>query len=320
MHYRKVGSHGIRLSELTLGTWLTFTGGISEGVAIQCVHRAFDLGITSFDTANLYGSGEAERVLGKAIQGINRHDTVLTTKVFFPMGTGPNNKGLSRKHIFEQCNASLTRLGTDYIDFYLCHRPDPEVPLEETLRAMDDLVTQGKVLYYGVSQWPEPLLRDAVKYIAVTQGHPLAVNQVKYNLLQSTAEEVFAVCQQLGIGITAYSPLAQGVLTGKYLKSVPPRSRAVNALMNAFLGDLLSVENAQKVAAVTNIAGIGGVSPVQLALAWVLRRPWVCSAIIGASSPDQIEQNVREWARGCPDDILLLASQACAEGGTDVIA
>lgn len=321
MRYRRVGPHGIKVSELTLGTWLTFSGGVADDVARACIHKAFELGINSFDTANLYGHGMAERVLAKCLTGLRRDSVVLTTKVYFPMGDGPNDRGLSRKHIFEQCHASLKRLKTDYVDFYLCHRPDRDVPIEETLRALDDLVVQGKVLYYGVSQWPRPLLKDSAQHVSHLHAHPLAVNQVKYNLLQPESEkQVFETCEQSGIGITTYSPLAQGVLTGKYLKSIPPVSRAASPRMNSFFGDLLSPYNVHKVSKLMNIANLAGMSLTRLALQWVLRNAAVSSAIIGATSADQVQENVRALEQGCPPEVLRLATEVCYEGSTDVIA
>src|SRR5215210_5139909 len=177
MNYRHLGASGLRVSEIALGSWLTYGGTVEDDSAVACIHRAFELGVNFFDTANVYRRGEAEQVVGRALRGIERDDYVLATKVYFPMGEGPNDSGLSRKHVMEQCERSLRRLGVDYVDLYQCHRPDPDTPVEETLRALDDLVTQGKVLYVGVSEWSAAQLQEARRIQAALNLDPIASNQ-----------------------------------------------------------------------------------------------------------------------------------------------
>src|SRR3954469_8242153 len=217
MNYRHLGASGLRVSEIALGSWLTYGGTVEDDSAVACIHRAFEQGVNFFDTANVYRRGEAEKVVGRARAGIDRDDYVLATKVYFPMGEGPNDRGLSRKHIMEQCNASLRRLGTDYIDLYQCHRYDTETPLEETLRALDDLVSQGKVLYVGVSEWSATQISDAVYMAREYNLDRIVSNQPIYNMLTRYIErDVIPLCEREGIGQVVFSPLAQGILTGKY--------------------------------------------------------------------------------------------------------
>lgn len=294
MEYRRLGRAGVRVSEISLGSWLTYGGSVEQDQAIACNRRAYELGINFFDTANVYRRGAAEEVVGEALRPFRRDSYVLATKVFFPMGEGPTDRGLSRKHIFEQCHASLRRLGTDYIDLYQCHRYDPETPLEETLRALDDLVTQGKVLYVGVSQWSAVQIDDAVHTARALHLDPIVSNQPYYNMLGRDLEkDVLPLCAREGIGQVVYSPLAQGVLTGKYKPGAPPPpdSRAADPNSNMFMGESLKEESLNKVEALKGVAEQAGLTLPQLALAWVLRRPEVSSAIVGASRPEQVDQN-----------------------------
>jgi len=238
MEYRHLGKHGIRVSEVCLGSWLTYGGATEESLARECIERAYDLGINFFDTANVYAKGQAEKVVGKVLSQYPRESYVLATKVYFPMGSGPNDSGLSRKHIIEQCNASLKRLGLDYIDLYQAHRYDPNVPLAETLMAFDYLVQQGKILYYGVSQWSAGQLAHAADLTRLAALAPIASNQPRYNLLdRSIEQEILPLCRREGIGIINYSPLAQGLLTGKYKpgEPLPEGSRASDSRQNTFL-------------------------------------------------------------------------------------
>ena len=223
MRYRKVGVWGLRVSEIGLGSWLTYGGSVEDKAAIDCIHRAFELGVNFFDTANVYRRGAAEEVTGRALKDFRRDDYVLATKVYFPMGDGPNDRGLSRKHIMEQCHASLRRLGVDYVDLYQCHRPDESTPLEETLRALDDIVSQGKALYVGVSMWSAELLDEARRLQQKLNLDPIVSNQPEYSMLHRDIEEhVLPVSKQLGIGQVVYSPIAQGVLAGKYRPGEKP--------------------------------------------------------------------------------------------------
>src|SRR5918996_791356 len=230
MRYRQLGKYGVRISEIGLGSWLTYGGSVEDRAAIDCIHRAFELGVNFFDTANVYRRGAAEEVTGRALKDFRRDDYVLATKVYFPMGEGPNDRGLSRKHIMEQCHASLRRLGVDYVDLYQCHRPDPDAPLEETLRALDDLVTQGRVLYVGVSQWSAELLDEARRIQEKLNLDPIVSNQPEYSLLARDIEDdVLPTSRQLGIGQVVWSPIAQRVLAGKYNRGERSRARRGDA-------------------------------------------------------------------------------------------
>ena len=312
MNYRQLGASGLRVSEISLGSWLTYGGTVEDRAATECIHRAFELGVNFFDTANVYRRGEAERLVGRALREIDRDDYVLATKVYFPMGEGPNDRGLSRKHIMEQCERSLSRLGVDYVDLYQCHRSDPDTPLEETLRALDDLVRQGKVLYVGVSEWPAELLDEARRIQAERGYHPLVSNQPQYSMLYRSIEaDVVPLSERLGIGQIVWSPIAQGVLTGKYQPGdePPEGSRATGpdaAFMRAFMRDdvLGAVQRLRPVA-----DGLG-ITMAQLAIAWVLRLQNVSSAIVGASRPDQVDENVAASGVELGDDVLSAIDDA----------
>lgn len=294
MKYRRLGGTGLKVSEISLGSWLTYGGYVDSEQATKTIHRAYDLGINFFDTANIYIRGEAEKVVGQAIKSFSRESYVLATKVFWPMGEGPNDRGLSRKHIIEQANASLKRLDVDYVDLYYCHRYDPETPLEETLRALDDLVRQGKVLYVGVSEWTAEQISEAIHLADKKLLDRIVVNQPQYSMLYRKIEnEVIPVSKKHGVGQVVWSPLAQGVLTGKYKKGakLPEGSRATteNQTIDGFLTDT----NLEKVEQLTKVANELNLSTAQLAIAWILREPNVSSALVGASRPEQIEENVK---------------------------
>ncbi|GAF66077.1 aldo/keto reductase [Bacillus sp. TS-2] len=296
MKYRRVGNSGIKVSEIGLGSWLTYGTASEQAAADACISKAFDCGINFFDTANAYNRGAGEEAIGAALKPYSRSSYVLSTKVFFPMGDGPNDRGLSRKHIIEQCEASLKRLRMDYIDIYFCHRYDDQSPTEETLRALDDLITQGKILYAGVSEWSATQITEAAGISKRLNLNPLISNQPIYNMFERYIEnEVLKVSEEEGLGQIVFSPLAQGILTGKYKPGVqiPKNSRAandsVNGVINSYFQDyvLKCVQNLEKVAQQL------GISLAQLSLAWVLRHPGVSSALIGASRPEQIEENVK---------------------------
>ncbi len=295
MNYRNLGRSGVKVSEVALGSWLTYGGATENEVATQCIERAYDLGINFFDTANVYARGEAEKVVGAALKQYPRDSFVLATKVYFPMGDGPNDRGLSRKHIMEQAHLSLQRLGTDYIDLYQCHRYDDSVPLDETLRALEDLVRQGKVLYVGVSQWSAKNISDALEYQTAHDFDRFVSNQPYYNALGRDLEkEVMPLCEKEGIGQVVYSPLAQGVLTGKYQpnQAPPADSRAADPKQNQFLPpEKLDHAQLERVQNLKPLAEKLGLSMAQLALAWCLRKPNVSSVIIGASRPSQVDDN-----------------------------
>ncbi|SEC43933.1 aldo/keto reductase family protein [Paenibacillus sp. GP183] len=296
MKYRNLGRSGLKVSEIALGSWLTYGTAVEKQTAIDCIKFAFENGINFFDTANAYNLGASEIVVGEALKDFSRESYVIATKVYFPMGKGPNDKGLSRKHILEQCEASLKRLGVEYIDLYQCHRFDPEVPLEETLRALNDLITQGKVLYAGVSEWSAAQITDAVHIGRDLNLRPLISNQPIYNMLVRYIEkEVLPTCEKEGLGQIVFSPLAQGILSGKYKagQAVPVDSRAANSDINRWISSYLKDDVLQCVGKLESVAANIGLTLSQLAIAWVLRQPGVSSAIVGASRLSQLEENVR---------------------------
>lgn len=296
MEYRRLGNSGLKVSQLGLGSWLTYGGMVEDQTAEACIDKAYELGINFFDTANIYRRGGAEVVVGRALSKYPRESFVLATKAYWPMAEGPNDRGLSRKHIFEQVHASLKRLNVDYIDLWQCHRYDTETPLEETLRAIDDLITQGKILYAGVSEWTAVQISDALHIADVKNLDRIISNQPQYSMLERYIEkDILPLCEREGVGQVVWSPLAQGVLTGKYKKGqpIPENSRANDPLAINMMKNFLSDENLDKVAQLEKVADEKGCTLPALALAWVLRQPNVASAIIGASNPKQIKENVK---------------------------
>jgi aryl-alcohol dehydrogenase-like predicted oxidoreductase len=308
MQYRHLGSSGIKVSAISLGSWLTFGHKTEERVAVKCVRRAFELGINLFDTANVYAEGRAEEVLGKALAPLPRHECVLATKAYFPIGPGPNDRGLSRKHIFEQVHLSLRRLRTDYVDLFHCHRYDTETPLDETLRAIDDLITQGKVLYGGVSMWSAENIADAVRLGRELRLRRLVSNQPQYHILRREIETngVLEICAREGLGLLVYSPLARGVLTGKYtsIDDVPPDSRAADERGRQFMGPWFSEEGLEKVGQLKVIAEEAGLTLLELAIAWCLRRREVSSAITGATKVEHVEGNAAAVEVELSDEVV----------------
>jgi aryl-alcohol dehydrogenase-like predicted oxidoreductase len=296
VNYRRLGRSGVKVSEISLGSWLTYGGSVAEERAQACIHKAYELGINFFDTANVYMRGAAEEIVGRALNGFERDSYFLATKVYFPMGEGPNDRGLSRKHITEQCHASLKRLGVDYVDLYQCHRYDEDTPLEETLRALDDLVRQGKVLYVGVSEWRADQIADALRLAKEMNPDRIVSNQPRYNMIQRHIEaEIIPLCEREGVGQVVFSPLAQGVLTGKYLPGEVPKegTRAADSESNRFMQELMNKEVLSAVNKLPSVASDAGLSMSQLALVWILGHENVSSAIIGASRPEQVEDNVK---------------------------
>jgi aryl-alcohol dehydrogenase-like predicted oxidoreductase len=296
MEYRRLGGSGVKVSEISLGSWLTYGGSVAEEQARACINRAYELGINFFDTANVYMRGVAEEIVGRALKGFERDSYFLATKVYFPMGEGPNDSGLSRKHITEQCHASLKRLGVDYVDLYQCHRYDEDTPLEETLRTLDDLVRQGKVLYVGVSEWTAEQIADALRLAKEMNLDRIVSNQPRYNMIQRQIEaEIIPLCEREGVGQVVFSPLAQGVLTGKYRPGEAPErgTRAADPESSLFMRRLMNEEDLSAVDQLRSVASDAGLSLSQLALAWILRHDNVSSAIIGASRPEQVEDNAQ---------------------------
>ncbi|RKL67063.1 aldo/keto reductase [Salipaludibacillus neizhouensis] len=307
MKYRRIGNSGVKISEIGLGSWLTYGTAAEQKAADACIRTAFENGINFIDTANAYNRGAGEEAIGAALKGYDRSSYVLSTKVFFPMGDGPNDRGLSRKHIIEQCDASLKRLGVDYLDIYFCHRFDDETPLEETLRALDDLTSQGKILYSAVSEWTGAQITEASEISNRLHLRPLISNQPIYNMFERYIEkEVLQVSEKNGLGQIVFSPLAQGILTGKYKPGMelPKDSRAANDTVNGVIKSYLQENVLLAVQELQGLANELGISLSQLSLAWILRQPGVSSAIIGASKPDQIVENVKAVEVNLSSDVL----------------
>jgi aryl-alcohol dehydrogenase-like predicted oxidoreductase len=306
MEYRPLGRSGLIVSEIAYGNWITHGSQIAEDAAIACVRTALDSGITTFDTADVYAGTRAESVLGRALAGERREGVEICTKLYWPTGPGRNDRGLSRKHVLEGINGSLRRLGTDYVDLYQAHRYDHSTRLEETMQAFADVVRSGKALYIGVSEWRAEEIR-AASALADQLGVPLISNQPQYSMLWRVIEaEVIPACDELGLGQIVWSPAAQGVLTGKYLPGQPPPtgSRATDARGAAFLSGWMSSGVLAAVQNLRPIAEPAGLTLAQLAIAWVLQNPSVSAAIIGASRPEQVTENVR--ASGVKLDAELL--------------
>lgn len=297
MKYRQLGKYGIKLSEIGFGTWLTVGHGIDHASSKKCITASLDNGINFYDSSDAYGRGEAEKALGKILFDeleLRRDDLVIATKCYWPMSDNVNDRGLSRKHIYEAVHRALKRLKTDYIDLFQCHRYDETTPLEETCRAYNDLIQMGKILYWGVSEWSSQNIEDAVWICEKYNLHKPVSNQPQYNILHPDIETngVIAVSEKYGLGQVVWSPLAQGVLTGKYSGgNIPDDSRAANEKMNAFLKDRLTPDLLGKVDRLKAIADEIGISLAQLSLAWCLRTKNVTSAIIGASKKKQIAEN-----------------------------
>ena len=302
MRTRRLGSSDLHVSEISLGSWLTYSGGIANEQAEACVARAFELGLNFIDTANIYGRGAAESFLGEVLAGRPRDSYVLTTKLYHPMSD--RDYGLSREQVLKQIDASLARLRTDYVDLYQCHRFDDETPLEETMAALDEVVQAGKARYLGVSEWTAPQIEAA---LALPGGRHLVSSQPQYSLLYRVPEqEVIPLCAGRGISQIVWSPLAQGVLTGKYRPGEPPPAgtRATSESMGGFIHRWLGQDVLEAVQRLRPIADELGLTLPQLALAWVLREPNVASAIVGATRPEQVETNAAASGVELDDAVL----------------
>lgn len=294
MRTRLLGRTGLEVSVVSLGSWLTFGGSVEAEASIACIRRAFELGVTLFDTANVYERGGAEEVLGRALAPLPRGDVVVATKVFGEMGPGPQDRGLGERHVRAQCEASLRRLGVDMIDLYQCHRYDPETPLDVTCRVMDELVRAGKIRHWGVSEWTPAQMGEAAELCDREGWAPPATDQPRYSMLQREVErEVLPACAELRLGVLVFSPLAQGVLTGKYrsVGDLPQGSRATTNKGAGFVARFLNEPTLERVAELRAVADGIGLPLSRVAIAWTLRRPEVTTAIVGATSLTQIEEN-----------------------------
>ena len=322
MDYRRLGASGMKVSVVGLGSWLTMGGYVDEETAAETVRVAFERGVNFFDTADVYRLGQAEMVLGRALADIPRKDYVLASKCFFPTGDGPNDRGLSRKHVFESLHASLARLRTDYLDLYQCHRYDDETPLDETVAAMSDAIRQGKIHYWGVSMWEAAQIEHACELADSLGGYRPVSNQPVYNMLDRRIEEgVIEASERCGLSQVVYSPLGQGALTGKYSGGRRPTStRGADAKNNVFMDRYLRPEALDAIDRIAALAEEIDTTPARFALAWCLRHRNVASAIVGARNVRQVEENVAAADVEIPAEILakveaILAAVPAGENG-----
>ena len=293
MHYRRLGKAGIKVSEISLGSWITFGDQVQEEIAIEMVRAAYEKGINFFDCADVYASGRAETVLGKALKGLARETLVVSSKVFWPTFDGVNGKGLSRKHILESIDASLQRLQLDYLDLYFCHRYDPDTTIEEVVQTMDMLVRSGRIMYWGTSEWKAVHIVQAMEYANHMGLIGPVMEQPQYNLLHriNVEENLEPLTRQYGLGLTTFSPLKNGILTGKYNNGIPEGSRAKMENMG-WMRDQITPETIDRVREFSKIAQAMNATPAQLAIAWVLHRKEVSSVITGASKVEQLDDNL----------------------------
>ena len=320
MQFRHLGRSGLKVSAISYGNWITHGSQVEDDAAVACVHAALDAGITTFDTADVYAGTRAEAVLGRALAEQRRESLEIFTKVYWPTGPGPNDTGLSRKHIMESCHGSLRRLGTDYVDLYQAHRYDHDTPLEETMTAFADLVRQGKVLYIGVSEWSAQQIRDGAA-LAAELKVPFVSNQPQYSLLWRVIEDqVVPASEEVGVSQIVWSPMAQGVLTGKYLpgQPVPEGSRATDDKGGAdFVQRFLRDDVLELVQQVVPLADEAGITMAQLAVAWVLRNQNVASAIVGASRPEQLADTAAAVDITLDDDLVARVEEILAPAVVD---
>ncbi len=317
MHYRRLGHSGLKVSEISLGAWVTFGAQIDEQIAIDLLHAAYEQGVNFFDNADVYANGQAELVMGRAIKDLPRSALVISSKVFWPTMPGPNGRGLSRKHIRESVDASLKRLDVEYLDLYFCHRYDPDTPVEEVVRAMDDLIHQGKILYWGTSEWEAAQVAAAIGAARQYGLNPPTVEQPQYNLFHRSRVEtgLAPICREFGLGLVTWSPLYSGILSGKYNEIIPEGSRATLPSM-AWVRDRITPELLQKVRRLTALAQELGLTTAQLAIAWILRRKDVSSVITGATRLEQLDENLAaaEAEESLTDDVLERIEQIVGGG------
>jgi len=307
MHYRRLGRSGLKVSEISLGAWITFGGQLGEKDAVELIHAAYDQGINFFDNADMYAAGQAEELMGRAIRDLPREALVISSKVFWPTMPGPNGRGLSRKHVTESVNASLRRLGVDYLDLYFCHRFDPDTPVEEVVWTMNNLITQGKILYWGTSEWEAAQIVQAVGVARQMNLIGPSMEQPQYNLFhrRRVELELAPVAREFGIGLTTFSPLFYGILSGKYNEGIPEGSRASLPDM-AWIRDRITPERIAVTRELTRLAGELEMTTAQLALTWILRRKEVSSVITGATRLEQLDENLAatEYVDRLTDDVL----------------
>jgi voltage-dependent potassium channel beta subunit len=302
MNYRRLGKTGIKISEISLGSWLTYGKSIDEKEARRIIFHAIDSGINFIDSSDIYAKGKAEDVVGQCVADLKRSDLVISSKTFWPMSDNINDRGLSRKHIFESIHKSLKRLRTDYLDIYFCHRFDPDTEIEEVVRAIDDLVHQGKILYWGTSVWEVDQIDEALQQSRALLAYSPVVEQPRYNMLDRHIEEsIMPLCTNNGMGLVVWSPLAQGLLTGKYNDGVPASSRGSQPL---YMDDELRIPALDLVRKLSALASRIGLPLNHLALAWILRRPEISCAITGATSVEQVTANVLASGVTLSDDVL----------------
>lgn len=293
MHYRRLGKSGLKVSEIGLGAWITIGNQIDEKISSDLLHAAYDQGINFFDNADAYANGQAEIVMGKSIKDLPREALVLSSKVFWPTMPGPNGRGLSRKHMTESLNASLKRMDLDYIDIYFCHRYDPDTPVEEVVYTMNSFIQQGKILYWGTSEWEAAQITYARAIARQFNLIPPVVEQPQYNMFhrKRVEDELTPICREFGIGLTTWSPLYFGILTGKYNDGIPEGSRASLENMS-WIRDRITNEKIEKVRLLTALANELEITTAQLAIAWLLRRKEVASVITGATRLEQLDENL----------------------------
>jgi voltage-dependent potassium channel beta subunit len=294
MEYRNMGRTGLKLSRLSFGSWVTFGDQVDDAKASELIHLAYENGINYFDNADAYANGQSEVVMGKAIQDLPRQALVLSSKVFWKTMPGPNGRGLSRKHVMESCEASLMRMGVDYFDLYFCHRYDPETPLDEVVRAMEDLIRQGKILYWGTSEWRAGQISRAYAIAERWGSYAPAVEQPQYNMFvrRKMEDELVQASEDLGFGMVTWSPLKYGLLTGKYNEGMPDEKTRLTR-DPSWAESVVTEERVEKVRALTGLADEIGISMAQLAVAWTLRVPQVTSVILGASKVSHLEENLK---------------------------
>ncbi len=303
MQYRRVGKSGLKVSAISLGAWLTFgSKRVEQEAAKTCIRTAIENGINFIDVADMYSYGQAEALVGEVVKDYKRSDLVISTKAYWPMSENVNDRGLSRKHITESVNASLKRFNLDYVDIFFCHRFDDETPLDETVRAIDDLITQGKILYWGTSMWNAANLNDGVATANAINGSRPIVEQPEYNMLDRNFVEsgLETALANHGLSLVVWSPLAQGILTGKYNDGIPAGSRYETV---DWFKDHLTQEKVQKARGISQLAAEMGTTPAALAIAWVLKNPHVASAITGATRPEHVTQNLKALDVTITDEI-----------------